>query len=122
MGVEERDNDGRQGKFYPFFSDYGLIAFIKVYHATCHSEMTSSNSLAVRLRTELAFQMHRHSMTLEARVLTSTPASAVEMSPSSTPEAKLAGSKRKVEELLSMAGNNEDEDYPPPKKVAPTVA
>ncbi|KAK0468209.1 uncharacterized protein EV420DRAFT_1503373 [Desarmillaria tabescens] len=93
----------------------------RVYHATCRAETLSSNSLAARLRTELAVQLRSRSGTPEAQARAPTPPSAVKLSPSSTPESKLAGSKRKVDETLSTAGNNEAEGSPPAKKPALTV-
>lgn len=88
----------------------------RVYHATCRAETLSSNSLAARLRTELAVKLRSRSGTPEAQARASTPPSQ-----SSTPVSKLAGSKRKVDETLSTTGNNEAEGSPPAKKLASTV-
>ncbi|PBL02396.1 hypothetical protein ARMGADRAFT_980989 [Armillaria gallica] len=93
----------------------------RVYHATCRAETLSSNSLAARLRTELAVQLRSRSGTPEAQARAPTPPSALNLSSASTPESKLAGSKRKVDETVSTAGNNEAEGSPPAKKLALTV-
>ncbi|PBK59507.1 hypothetical protein ARMSODRAFT_899170 [Armillaria solidipes] len=95
----------------------------RVYYATCHAETLTSNSLAVRLRAELAAQLHNRSWTLEARARLSTPLapSMAKMSPSPTPWSKPSGSKRKFDDTLSMAGNTRPQlqRSPPPRRLVP---
>ncbi|KAF8076506.1 hypothetical protein FPV67DRAFT_1471833 [Lyophyllum atratum] len=96
----------------------------RVYHATCHAEaVVSTNSLAARLRSELATGRSR-SATPEAPSLRSTPPpsnlrDSKSKSPSLSPslEAKLAGTKRKVDENDSTSPGEAD-GTPPLKKLA----
>ena len=105
-----------------------------MYHATCHAEaVTSTNSLAARLRTELATgsRTASRSGTPEAQSsagsvshsrLTPPPTKLRDSSksPSLSPlsaESKLAGTKRKVEQNDS-AVTGEPDGTPPFKKLA----
>jgi len=96
----------------------------RVYHATCHAEaVVSTNSLAARLRSELTTGRSR-SATPEAPSLRSTPQpSTLRESKSKSPprspslEAKLAGTKRKVDENDST-NPGEAGGTPPLKKLA----
>ncbi|RDB22818.1 Uncharacterized protein C4G9.04c [Hypsizygus marmoreus] len=103
----------------------------RVYHATCHAEaVVSTNSLAARLRTELATGRSR-SATPEAQTTSgsvshtrSTPPPAtlrdsMSKSPSRSPatESRLAGTKRKVDQNESTT-TGEADGTPPLKKMA----
>ncbi|KAF5388310.1 hypothetical protein D9615_000505 [Tricholomella constricta] len=96
----------------------------RVYHATCHAEaLASTNSLAARLRFELATGRSR-STTPEAPSLRATPPPSTlrdskSKSPSFSPslEAKLAGTKRKVDQNDSTI-TGEADGTPPFKKLA----
>jgi pre-mRNA cleavage complex 2 protein Pcf11 len=109
-----------------------------VYHATCHAEaVVSTNSLAARLRTELATQSRPdtpEAKSLSALVSRSTPPPRIatpstlrlelrksksrspgrSLSPS--PESKLVGTKRKIEHDAML--NGETDHTPPLKKSA----
>ncbi|KAF8238784.1 hypothetical protein L208DRAFT_1387086 [Tricholoma matsutake] len=104
----------------------------RVYHATCHAEaISSTSSLAARLRTELASgsRTGSRSGTPEASTASvshsrSTPPPAklsdsVSKSPSLSPsvESKLAGTKRKVDQNDSAITDGVD-GTPPLKKMA----
>jgi len=102
----------------------------RVYHATCHAEaISSTNSLAARLRTELASgsRMGSRHGTPEAQLSTgsvSTPPPAklrdsMSKSPSLSPsvESKVTGTKRKVEQN-DPAITDEADGTPPFKKLA----
>ncbi|KAJ7498808.1 hypothetical protein FB451DRAFT_1016289 [Mycena latifolia] len=96
----------------------------RVYHATCHAD--AANGLAVRLRSELA-HLRSHSGTPEsatgtARVVTppsglkiSEALRSVSLSPS--PESKLVGTKRKVDDTESSV-SGEGDGTPRLKKMA----
>ncbi|KAJ7665512.1 hypothetical protein B0H17DRAFT_1210971 [Mycena rosella] len=99
----------------------------RVYHATCHAD--TANGLALRLRSELA-HLRSHSGTPEsaagsARMVTppsglkiSEALRSVSLSPS--PESKLVGTKRKVDDTeRSLSG--EADGTPPLKKMALAV-
>ncbi|KAG5648963.1 hypothetical protein DXG03_000312 [Asterophora parasitica] len=96
----------------------------RVFHATCHAEaVLSTNSLAARLRSEIATGRSR-SATPEASVLRTTPPPSTLRdsnlkSPSLSPtiEAKLAGTKRKVDPNDSTVPG-EANGTPPFKKLA----
>jgi pre-mRNA cleavage complex 2 protein Pcf11 len=99
----------------------------RVYHATCHAEaVASTNSLAARLRTEMA--NYSRSGTPEAPSSRSTPpkystASGLKVelrkskSQSPSPESSTNGTKRKVSEN-DTALNAEADGTPPLKKMA----
>ncbi|KAJ7094661.1 hypothetical protein B0H15DRAFT_830405 [Mycena belliarum] len=96
----------------------------RVYHATCHAD--AANGLALRLRSELA-HLRSHSGTPEsaagpARVMTppsglkiSEALRSVSLSPS--PESKLVGTKRKVDDTESSV-SGEGDGTPRLKKAA----
>lgn len=110
---------------------------IQVYHATCHAEaVASTNSLAARLRTELA--PRSRSGTPDASRLTppkSTPSSSTlkselrkSLTPTPTPDKSqtppqelTVGTKRKVDDCDTSL-NGEAEGTPPFKKLALSVA
>ncbi|KAG5639262.1 hypothetical protein H0H81_004923 [Sphagnurus paluster] len=93
----------------------------RVFHATCHAEaLTSTNTLAARLRSELATGRSR-STTPEASSLRATPPpsnlrEAKSKSPSLSPS-QLAGTKRKVDQDDSTV-SSEANGTPPLKKMA----
>lgn len=105
----------------------------QVYHATCHAEaVASTNSLAARLRNEIATQSRpgTPSVSRSTPPRTATPSTlrlelrksksrspAPSMSPS--PESNLAGTKRKVEHDTRLDG--ETDGTPPLKKLALSV-
>ncbi|KAJ7179034.1 hypothetical protein C8R46DRAFT_1072257 [Mycena filopes] len=110
----------------------------RVYHATCHAE--AANGLALRLRSELAANLRSHSNTPEAAAMGSVVAAAraggvstpppsglkssdalrsVSLSPS--PESKLVGTKRKVDDT-DRSVSDEAEGTPRLKKMALTAA
>ncbi|KAJ7283542.1 hypothetical protein C8J57DRAFT_1171278 [Mycena rebaudengoi] len=86
----------------------------RVYHATCHAE--AANGLAVRLRSELA-NLRSHSGTPEsgtggagARLVTPPPSGlkiSEALRSSLSPESKLVGTKRKVDDDDSLSGEAE---------------
>ncbi|KAF7352696.1 CID domain-containing protein [Mycena venus] len=97
----------------------------RVYHATCHAE--AANGLAQRLRSELA-SLRSHSSTPEsagaARVVVTPPPSGLKISDalrsvslSPSPESKLAGTKRKVDDT-DRSVSAEAEGTPRLKKLA----
>lgn len=105
-----------------------------MYHATCHAEaISSTNSLAARLRTEIASGSHTASRsgTPEAQLIAgtvsysrSTPPLAklrdsLSKSPSLSPslESKLTGTKRKIEQN-DLTAAHEADGTPPFKKLA----
>ncbi|KAH0587693.1 hypothetical protein J132_00504 [Termitomyces sp. J132] len=96
----------------------------RVYHATCHAEAAAStNTLAARLRTELATGRSR-SATPEAPVSRATPPHTMLREPSESPSrspsmssSQLAGTKRKVDEDDSVTAS-EIGGTPPMKKMA----
>ncbi|KAF8195784.1 hypothetical protein K438DRAFT_1826513 [Mycena galopus ATCC 62051] len=100
----------------------------RVYHATCHAE--AANGLAQRLRSEMASSLRSHSSTPEAgaarAVVTPPPSSlkisdalrSVSLSPS--PESKLVGTKRKVDDT-DRSVSAEAEGTPRLKKMALAV-
>ncbi|KAG6911199.1 hypothetical protein DXG01_003066 [Tephrocybe rancida] len=102
----------------------------RVYHATCHAEAAAStNTLAARLRTELATGRSR-SATPEASVMRSTPPPRMLRDPSKSPAKspsksppmsplQLAGTKRKADDDDSVAPG-EIGGTPPLKKVTPS--
>lgn len=92
----------------------------QVYHATCHAEaVASTNNLAARLRNEIA--AGSRSGTPDAQSARSTPPKAVsttvKSSLSPSPQSKVTGTKRKIENddpnLPSEANGS-----PPAKKLA----
>ena len=93
----------------------------QIYHATCHAEaVTSTNSLAARLRNELA--SGSRSGTPELHSSRSTPPkhgliTYVRASPSPSPQSKQGGTKRKVEND-DVSLNVEADGSPPMKKLA----
>ncbi|KAJ7047260.1 hypothetical protein C8F04DRAFT_1058254 [Mycena alexandri] len=109
----------------------------RVYHATCHAE--AANGLALRLRSELAANLRSHSNTPEAASMGSVVAAraggvstpppsglkisdtlrSVSLSPS--PESKLVGTKRKVDDT-DHSVSDEAEGTPRLKKMALTAA
>ena len=101
--------------FYPFSL---LLSLRQVYHATCHAEaVTSTNSLAARLRNEL--MSGSRAGTPEVHSSRSTPPkhSMTRASSSPSPQSKPGGTKRKVEnEDASL--NIEADGSPPMKKIA----
>ncbi|TFK43432.1 hypothetical protein BDQ12DRAFT_674975 [Crucibulum laeve] len=104
----------------------------RVYHATCHAEaVVSTSSLAARLRSEIAHGSR--SGTPEAQIHSGTisratpPPVAARISKSKSPslspspEAKLAGTKRKIEPTDSTSTSTEADGTPPFKKLALSV-
>jgi len=95
---------------------------MQVYHATCHAEaVASTNSLAARLRTEIASRSR--SGTPEVQSSRSTPPKYLsphktEMRKSITPpqETNIGGMKRKAETDVGL--NSEIDDTPPMKRLA----
>ncbi|KAJ7228562.1 hypothetical protein GGX14DRAFT_413709 [Mycena pura] len=101
----------------------------RVYHATCHAEAAQSG-LALRLRSDLAASLRSHSSTPEIRpvgsgavaapqVLTGLKSSdaSLRASLSPSPESKLTGTKRKVEDT-DRTVSDEAEGTPRAKKLA----
>lgn len=104
-----------------------LFLFLQVYHATCHAE--AAGGLALRLRSELA-NLRSHTSTPEAMAgvarVTPPPSGlkisdalrSVSLSPS--PESKLVGTKRKVDDT-DRSVSAEAEGTPRMKKLALAV-
>ncbi|KAF8592392.1 hypothetical protein K439DRAFT_1503404 [Ramaria rubella] len=99
----------------------------RIYHATCHAETSTANSLASRLRHEAAVAERSRSGTPDVVGVGSTPlrTSAVtslknEVKRSQSPETRLIGTKRKVEDVNDSA-KVEDDETPPSKRVALSV-
>jgi pre-mRNA cleavage complex 2 protein Pcf11 len=94
----------------------------RVYHATCHAEaVASTNSLAARLRTEIASGSRSGTPEVQSLRLTppktaSTLKAEFRNSQSPSPESSLVGTKRKVE--IGSSISSEADGTPPFKKLA----
>jgi pre-mRNA cleavage complex 2 protein Pcf11 len=98
----------------------------QVYHATCHAEaLTSTNTLAARLRTEIANASR--GTTPESAPIRSTPLPSSSITSTSTSKSpslsplKVGGTKRKADDSESNV-ENEAAGTPPLKKLALSTA
>ncbi|KIJ56625.1 hypothetical protein M422DRAFT_22777 [Sphaerobolus stellatus SS14] len=97
----------------------------RIYHATCHAETSTASSLASRLRHEVAVERSRSGTPeLSGRYVSGgvNPLSVLkdEIKRSPTPDTRLSGTKRKVEDLDNV--NLEASESPPTKKFASSPA
>jgi len=97
----------------------------RIYHATCHAETSTADSLASRLR-EAAAAEHSRSGTPEVAGVRSTPSRTIavsslkaELKRSMSPETRLTGTKRKVEDVDNAQA--EGEETLPSKRVALSI-
>jgi len=89
----------------------------RVYHATCHAEaVTSTNSLAARLRNEQTSGSRAGTPEVQSSQLT-PPKYAIRTSHSPSPQSMFSGMKRKVENDDASV-NTEADGSPPNKKLA----
>ncbi|KAF8525345.1 hypothetical protein JB92DRAFT_2877529 [Gautieria morchelliformis] len=98
----------------------------RIYHATCHAETSTANSLASRLRHEAAAAERSRSGTPEVAGVRSTPPGTIavsslkaEVKRSMSPETRLIGMKRKVEDVDNA--QVEGDETPPSKRVALSI-
>ncbi|KAF8528963.1 hypothetical protein BU17DRAFT_80117 [Hysterangium stoloniferum] len=96
----------------------------RIYHATCHAETFTANSLASRLRHEAAAERSRSGTPDVAGIRTTPPKTTAlsvlkDVKRSQSPETRLSGTKRKADELDNV--KIEGDDTPPSKKVAVSI-
>ncbi|KAA1466337.1 hypothetical protein DENSPDRAFT_831152 [Dentipellis sp. KUC8613] len=90
----------------------------RIYHATCHAEaLTSTSSLAARLRQEIAGAGRSRSGTPESASQRATPPRGVKKEASLSPNSKAIGLKRKGSFDHTLGSGDGESGSPPAKKI-----